>query len=209
MNRIFASIVAAGCLLLAGTNHCHAQQFSFGITTGGGHHHGGCYHGGYWGGPYWGPPWYGPSYGVIYAPPPIIRERVVYVEPQRANPWTAPVNPSVSSAPSNSAGTASLASSATGYSRVTIHNASGAKLPVTFLLDGQDMELADGAAQSFAGAAHHTITYDRGGRFGSTQQDITPGDYDFRITPSGWDLVRKPDLPPASRTARANPLPER
>ena len=52
-------------------------------------------------------------------------------------------------------------------------------------------------------------TYDRGGRFGSTQQELTAGHYEFRITASGWDLVRKPDVAAGSRTAvRSNSLPE-
>jgi hypothetical protein len=92
--------------------------------------------------------------------------------------------------------------------RITIRNAAGVRLPVTFLLDGQDLQLADGSSQTFVGSARRTITYDRGGRFGSTQQDLVSGDYEFRVTPTGWDLARRPDSPSAAaRTARANALP--
>jgi hypothetical protein len=82
-------------------------------------------------------------------------------------------------------------------------------LPVSFLVDGQDVELTEGATRTFVGKPHRIIQYDRGGRFGSTQQDLAGGQYEFRITSTGWDLVRRPDLTPSSRTAvRANSLPD-
>jgi hypothetical protein len=68
----------------------------------------------------------------------------------------------------------------------------------------------DGNTRTFVGKTHRVIQYDRGGRFGSTQQDLTGGQYEFRVTASGWDLVRKPDIAPSTgRTAvRSNALPE-
>jgi hypothetical protein len=52
------------------------------------------------------------------------------------------------------------------------------------------------------------VQYDRGGNFGSTQQEITGGQYEFRITATGWDLVRRPTAIVPSRTAvRGNVLP--
>ena len=174
-----------------------AQHFSF--SVGGGHHHGyhhhGCWHDC---SPYWGPHWYGPSLGVIYAPPPVVRERVVYVQPQNTNSW-APANAAVTAAPSPAAA---------GDGAITIRNASGARLPVAFQVDGQDAELADGQVRTFAGLGLLSVQYDRGGRYGSTQQELTAGNYEFRITPTGWDLVRQPDVPTLSRTPiRANSLP--
>jgi len=200
------TLVSIILLLGAVPASSQAQQFSFGFSTGGGHCHHGCY-GGYWGGPYWGPPGWGPSVGVIYAPPPVIQQRVVYIDPPRVT-GLPPRNTAIATTSPTTNG--SLVSDGTSAdSRITIRNGAGQRLPVTFLLDGQDLELADGAAQTFVGSSRRTITYDRGGHFGSTQQDLATGDYEFRITPTGWDLVRKPDLPAASRTARANPLPER
>ena len=93
--------------------------------------------------------------------------------------------------------------------RIVIRNIAGAQLPVSFLVDGQDVDLSDGATRTFVGKSHRTIQYDRGGRFGSTQQDLTGGQYEFRVTATGWDLVRRPDLIPSTRTAvKANSLPE-
>src|SRR5206468_7707646 len=102
----------------------------------------------------------------------------------------------------------SLAGATPNDDRIVVRNASGAQLPVSFLVDGQDVDLSDGATRTFVGKPHRTVQYDRGGRFGSTQQDLTGGQYEFRITSTGWDLVRKPDLNPSNRTAvRANSLP--
>jgi hypothetical protein len=198
---------AAGMVLVLGGTAVQAQQFSFSISSGYprycGHHHG-C-------GPYWGP-WYGPGFGFVYAPPPVIaappviQERIVYVEPPRATSWSSAANAPISTPPTNTA----ASRAANTDSRITIHNASGAKLPVAFLLDGQDIELADGAAQSFTGQTKHVVEYDRGGRYGSTRQEIAPGDYDFRITASGWDLVRRPIGDLTSHTAvRSNSLPQK
>jgi hypothetical protein len=122
----------------------------------------------------------------------------VYVQPQNANSW-APINSAVTTAPS---------SAAAGDGAITIRNASGARLPVAFLVDGQDAELADGQVRTFAGLGLRSVRYDRGGRYGSTQQELTAGNYEFRITPTGWDLVRQPDVPTLSSTpVRANSLP--
>lgn len=190
-------------VLLAATLPASAQGQSFAFSIGGGHHHHG--HGHWHGcGPCYGPPWWGPSLGVLYAPP-VVRERVIYVEPQRTTVIVPSSTVTATPVPANSwsAGTASA-------SQITIRNASGSQLPVAFLVDGQDVELADGQSRTFTGQIRHSIKYDRGGRYGSTEQDVTAGNYDFRVTASGWDLVRQPDAPVVSRTAvRANSLPQR
>jgi len=196
----FAACVVAGLLLSASSAQAQSS-WSFSIGTGGYGHHHHCHDG--WCGPYWGP-YYGPGFGVVYAaPPPVVRERVVYVQPQQPA-WTAPAN--VTAAPTANA----LPANAAEDDRIVIRNMAGARLPVAFMVDGQDVELTDGATRTFVGRTRRTVTYDRGGRYGSTEQQLTAGHYEFRITPSGWDLVRRPDVAPASRTAvRSNALPER
>src|SRR5262245_22902026 len=186
----------------------HAQSFGFSVGSGGHchHHHCGGWSFGFSHGPYWGPAYYAPP-AIVYAPPPVIQDRVIYVQPPPAPaPAVLPANPytSTSSAPSSSLAAnnaPSLAGSTSSDDRIVIRNAAGAKLPVSFLVDGQDVDLNDGATRTFVGRTRRTIQYDRGGHFGSTQQDLTGGQYEFRITASGWDLVRKPDLLPSSRTA--------
>jgi hypothetical protein len=92
--------------------------------------------------------------------------------------------------------------------RIVIRNMAGAQLPVSFVVDGQDVELADGGVRTFVGKSHRTIQYDRGGRFGSTQQDIAGGQYAFRITATGWDLVRKANATTGRTAVRSNSLPD-
>jgi hypothetical protein len=183
-------MATAALIFAVAPSYSWAQNFSFGFSTG--HHHHGHYHGhrhGHW----HGPGWWGPSLGFIYAPPPVVQERVVYVQPPRTAPPPANYYPP----PSPS-------------SEITIRNSSGKRLPVSFLIDGQDVELRDGEERTFsASQSIRTVRYDRGGRFGSTENSLAPGDYEFRVTPSGWDLARLPDAPAAARTAtRPNQLPQ-
>ena len=217
--RLFATLfvlAATGAAVFPANSR--AQSFGFSISSGGhhhGHHHHHC-HGpgwsfGYGYSPFWGPAYYAPP-AVVYAapPPPVVKERVIYVPqapaPLPASPYSSNNAPAGSLASSSGP---SLAGSTPNDDRIVIRNAAGAQLPVSFLVDGQDVELSEGATRTFVGKTNRTIQYDRGGRFGSTQQDLTGGQYEFRITASGWDLVRKPDLVPSSRTAvRANSLPD-
>jgi hypothetical protein len=212
--------VAAAWILAICPAVSHAQSFGFSIASGGGHHHhhhgGGGWWAGYGVGPYWGPGWgpgwYGPP-PIIYAPPPVVQPSVIYVQPPAAplppgpSPYSATSSPPTALASNNI-----LPSTPTGNAsddRIVIRNTAGAQLPVSFLVDSQDVELPDGATRTFVGKARRTIQYDRGGRFGSTQQDLTGGQYEFRVTATGWDLARKTDTFSASRTAvKANSLPD-
>ena len=211
------TIVLAALLLALAPAAARGQAFAFSVGSGGGHHH--HHHSGwsfaYGYGPWWGPAYYAPP-PIVYAPPPVVQP--IYIQPQTIAPVPTPgISPYTSNAPATSAVAASptpansppsLVSSSTD-DRIVIRNMAGAQLPVSFLVDGQDVELSDGATRTFIGKPHRTIQYDRGGRYGSTQQDLTGGQYEFRITATGWDLVRKPDATPSSRTAvRANSLPE-
>jgi hypothetical protein len=140
--------------------------------------------------------------------------REIYVQPAppatlNHSPYSSTTTPAASPSASLAANSApSIAGGTANDDRIVIRNSAGAQLPVSFLIDGQDVELGEGATRTFVGKTQRTIQYDRGGRFGNTQQDLTGGQYEFRITASGWDLVRKPDLTPSSRTAiRSNSLP--
>jgi hypothetical protein len=193
---LFAISLAAAWMPAA----VQAQAFSFSVGSGHGHH-GHHYHGHHHG--CWGPHWCSPAFGFAYAPAPVYRERVIYVEPPRTTVIVPSATTAVTTAPAPLANSLPADSSSGG---ITIRNASGVRLPVAFLVDGQDAELADGQSRVFSGT-RHTIQYDRGGRFGGTQQSLASGNYDFRITPSGWDLVRQPDAPATSTAVRANSLP--
>ncbi len=203
----WVALVAALALVATAQTARAQSSFSFSIGTGHYGHHGHHHHHDWCDGPYWGPGWYGPGFGVVYAPPPVVKERVIYVQPQQ--PAWAPAPASVSAAPAAPVVANTLpASTAAEDDRIVIRNMSGAQLPVAFLVDGQDVELSDGATRTFVGKTRRNVAYDRGGRFGSTEQQLTAGQYEFRITASGWDLVRRPDLTPSGRTVvRSNTLP--
>jgi hypothetical protein len=216
---LLASFSLAAAILAAIPNAAHAQSFGFSISSGGHHHHHRHHHCGGWSfgygySPFWGPAYYAPPPAVIYtAPPPPQVVREIYVQPQQPaplshSPYSSTTTPSPSaSLAANSA--PSIAGSTSNDDRIVIRNSAGAQLPVSFLVDGQDVELAEGATRTFVGKTRRTIQYDRGGRFGTTHQDLAGGHYEFRITSSGWDLVRKPDVTPSSRTAiRSNSLPD-
>ena len=208
-----ASIVLFAALALLPAASQAQTSFGFSIGSGGHCHHRHC-HGwsvGYGVGPLWGPAWYAPPPAIIYAAPPPVQERVIYVQPPPAAPQPPAYSPySPTSARGGAADTApTLTGRAANDDRIVIRNTAGAQLPVAFVVDGQDVELADGATRTFVGRTQRTIQYDRGGRFGSTQQELTGGQYEFRVTASGWDLVRRPDAASSSRTAiRANALPD-
>ncbi|HEX5103742.1 MAG TPA: hypothetical protein VFV87_08035 [Pirellulaceae bacterium] len=165
-----------------------AQSFSFGIGTGGyGHHH---HHGG-WHFDYhdcWHDHYYYPRYVYAY-PAPVIRERVTYVE---QTPSVSRVEPPIAD------------------TLITVQNAAGKSVAVSFLMDAQDVALRDGEVRTFSGRSSRVVEFDRGGDFGSARYDLAPGDYQFVISDRGWDLVRKPAAAASTATrpsVRKNALP--
>ena len=126
------SLLFAAALLCVGlaAQPVSAQHFSFGISSGHGHHgHHGHYGG--WGFDYhdcWHDHYY-PRYVYAY-PPPVIRERVTYVE---RPPAITRIEPPAAD------------------TLITMQNASGKSVAVTFLMDAQDVALRDGEVRSFTG----------------------------------------------------------
>jgi len=216
IGKLVACLALVAGLQVAFAPRCYGQSFGFSIASGGGgHHHHGHRHCppgtrwsfGYGVGPYWGPGWYAPP-PIVYAPAPVVQP--IYIQPQTvvpAVPYTSTAAPPAAVAAAPPAATNAIPAT-TSDDRVVIRNMGGAELPVAFVVDGQEVELNDGSTRTFVGKTHRTVTYDRGGRFGSTQQDLTAGQYEFRVTSSGWDLVRRPDTGNPGRTAvRGNALP--
>lgn len=178
-------------VLLAGSaiaQSAGAQTFSFGVGVGGhghGHHHH-HHHSGWhfdyhdcWHRPYY----YAPRY-VYVEPAPVVRERVTYVE--RA-PAVARVEPPLAD------------------TLITVQNAAGKSVAVTFLVDAQDVALRDGEVRSFTGRASRVVEFDRGNDFGIARYDLGPGDYEFVITASGWDLQRRAAASAAAASTAAKP----
>jgi hypothetical protein len=183
MFRTLLAAAAAIAFTLAAST-ASAQTFSFGIGVGGhghGHHH---HHGG-WAFDYhdcWHPHYY-PRY-VYVQPAPVVRERVTYVE--RA-PAVTRVEPPLAD------------------TLITVQNASGKNVAVTFLMDTQDVALRDGEVKSFTGRGTRVVEFDRGGDFGAARYDLSPGDYEFVITATGWDLQRRAAAAAAAASTAAKP----
>ncbi|MEX2174310.1 MAG: hypothetical protein WD872_08110 [Pirellulaceae bacterium] len=190
--RRFALLSVGVCLAAlspaAEAQHLH---FSFG---GHGNHHGHHRHH-CWDDPYW----YVPHYDYVYvAPPPVVRRHVTYVQPAEEIvetrvqlPPRTTVSPRISPA----------AARTTSQSPLQIWNSAEQRVPVAFLVDSEQVELADGQSHTFYGGQSRTITYDRGGEFGTARQQFDGGEYEFVITGRGWDLIRR------DRTAGVVPQP--
>jgi hypothetical protein len=187
---MFRSLLAAcalACLALA-ARPAAAQTFSFGISSGGhGHHH--HHHHGHHGWHFdyhdcWHRPYYYSPRYIYVEPAPVIRERVTYVE--RA-PAVARAEPPLAD------------------SLITVQNASGKSVAVTFLMDTQDVALRDGEVRSFTGRSSRVVEFDRGGDFGAARYDLTAGDYEFVITANGWDLQRRAAASSAAASTAAKP----
>jgi hypothetical protein len=183
--RALALVMLAG-MSLASPRVADAQHFSF--SLGHGHHHHGWNHG-YHYDHCWHDPWYwGPHVDYVYVPPP--RPRVVYVQPpeREVRVESAPLamnEPKWSAVP---------ASKPASSSTLQIWNASGQRLPVSFLVDSKEIELSDGQSHSLRGDKQRVVEFDRGGTYGTARYAITDGQYEFVITDRGWDLVRKKSI---------------
>lgn len=213
MNRqLLLSLVVGLVAINAGVAPCHAQwSFNFGYSEGyRGHHH----HHPHWYGASW---YYRPYVDYVYiAPPP-----TVYVAP--AVTPVVPVQPALSAipTPAAAASTAAPTTAASPIVRnntlpaysgpgVTIRNPQGSGGNVAFVVDERtEMELAPGESAPLKDKAGYTVTFDRGGDFGTTHRVLGEGTYEFVATEKGWELRREaidvaaPNLP----TVRRNELP--
>jgi hypothetical protein len=195
---------------------CQAQwSFNFGYSEGyRGHHH----HHPHWHGHY--SYWYRPSYYYV-APPP------VYVTPTVVTP-VVPLAPAVSAVAPVAAPVAAAQPAATptpapaivksnslpaySGSGVTIRNPPASGGDVAFVVDERtQVELAPGESTPLKEKGSYTVTFDRGGNFGTTHRVLGEGSYEFVATDKGWELRREtldgaalPNLP----TVRRNELPE-
>jgi hypothetical protein len=187
-------LAAAALAIVSIAPLARAQSWSFSIGHGHGHHHHYDWHHGHCHDPFW----CGPSVGYYYvAPPPVVRREIRYVEPiQETTVETRVLPPRVTSTSRPAASTAAKAT-ATSTARATdeaplqIWNSAGRRASVAFLVDGQEVALADGQSHTFYGGGSRTVEYDRGGTFGTGRAVLTEGEYEFVVTGRGWNLVRR------------------
>jgi hypothetical protein len=193
MLRSLLFVLAVLCVGFA-SQSASAQHFSFGISSGHGHRHHHHHHGWHFD---WHDCWhdhYYPRY-VYVQPAPVVRERV-YIE-REPRPYDARSYQTTSPAPAAD-------------TLITVQNAAGKSVAVTFLMDAQDVSLRDGETRTFTGRSTRVVEFDRGGDYGSARYDLTPGDYEFIVTARGWDLQRKTSAAAstaAKPSVRKNALP--
>lgn len=71
---------------------------------------------------------------------------------------------------------------------LTVSNVQQNGLPVTFLVDGRVYTLHPGESHMFPAGTAWNLQFHRGGTFGTTQQALTPGAYQFVVDSTGWSL---------------------
>src|SRR5262245_43112469 len=176
--------VSLAVLLALSPAAAQAQSWSFSIGSGYHHHHG-CY--GYH---CYDPFWYGPPVDYVYVTPaPVVRREIRYIEPvQETTGETRVLPPKVTA--TQSVTTAAGAKTAAA-APLQIWNSSGRRSNVAFLVDGQEIDLADGQSHTFYGGGSRTVEFDRGGNFGTGRAVLTEGEFEFVVSGRGWDLVRR------------------
>jgi hypothetical protein len=185
MSRILWVMLVISAASALAPSEAAAQHFSFSLGHGHHHHHG--WHHDWHFDHCWHDPWcWGPHVDYVYLAPP--RPRVVYVQPpaKEVRVEAAPVS-SADSTWTAAAPRSLPANSGT----LQIWNGAGRQVPVAFLVDAREVELADGQSHSLHGGQQRIVQFDRGGSFGTARYALTEGEYEFLITPRGWDLVRK------------------
>jgi hypothetical protein len=181
MKTIKVLALAIAAFIALAPSAAWAQSWSFSI--GHGYHHHGCYH-------CYDPFWYGPQYDYIYvAPAPVVRREIRYVEPIEETTVETRVLPPRVSTKQPVATSATAKSAAAGP--LQIWNSAGRRSSVAFLVDGQEVALADGQSHTFYGGGSRTVEYDRGSNFGTGRAVLTEGEFEFVVTSRGWDLVRR------------------
>jgi hypothetical protein len=102
----------------------------------------------------------------------------------------------------------SLASRPATQQPLQIWNSAGQRVPVAFVVDGQEVTLHDGQSHTFYGNGAKLVEFDRGGDFGVARRSLNGSQYEFVITSGGWDLVSRGSTASfAERPAPKNELP--
>lgn len=81
--------------------------------------------------------------------------------------------------------------------RVTLSNS--ANIPVNYTVNQSPYSMAPKFEQTLSGESSWIVAFDRGGGNGTAQYQLAEGQYEFALTPQGWDLYRKearPAVPP-------------
>lgn len=169
-----------------------ANAQSFGIRIGGGNGgslyfgsgSGGYYPGGYYGYPpgYGGYP-YGNGYGIQIGPRGYYQAPNIYSQPLPQSNYYYPT-PVPSYEP---------VIPYTGPGIVINFKGEGDANAIKYRLDDKwDFEMKAGEKQKLPEKATRVIEFDRGGDFGVARYTLSEGNYDFHLTPKGWDIWKLP-----------------
>ncbi len=74
---------------------------------------------------------------------------------------------------------------------VRIMNPAATNLPISFIINGQVVQLQAGEAGEFRLDGSGLVKFDRGGKFGECSYTLKQGDYRFEPTAKGWDLYEQ------------------
>ncbi len=73
---------------------------------------------------------------------------------------------------------------------VVIFNPEETRVAVNYVVDGVTYRTESGGLQRLVTGPKSTIRYDKGGDFGAERYALSPGDYEFRSSATGWALVK-------------------
>jgi hypothetical protein len=82
--------------------------------------------------------------------------------------------------------------------------------PIAYSLNEYDYTIQPGESQTLVNDRQWTITFDRGGNFGTAEYSLSPGTYEFTLTAKGWEVYHDSDmskLAPKGAGGNVNPPP--
>jgi hypothetical protein len=95
---------------------------------------------------------------------------------------------------------------------IKIFTLADAGTPLSYAIDGTEFTLQPGESQLLTYDRPRTITFDRGGDFGTGEYELTSGQYWFELTDKGWELFHDADVSKLTKQSTGaregkNPLP--
>lgn len=115
------------------------------------------------------------SYGYGYSRPQV-QTRTVYVQPQRVGDGQP----------------------------IKIFTLPDSGTPLSYAINGTEFTLQPGESQLLVYDRQRTITFDRGGDFGTGEYELSSGQYWFELTDKGWELYHDADVSKLTKQTNAS-----
>lgn len=87
--------------------------------------------------------------------------------------------------------------------RITILNPPGSGGEVRYRLNDSDFVIKEGFAQTIENDRNWIVHFDSGGSAGEVRYTLSPGTFKFKVTETGWNLLRTTDPIPTSPVSPA------